>query len=129
MNLGAVRAEVGRRLLPIVEVVYDHPSNAPMFPSAIVSYPSLITYHVDLSYQIARLDVDVTLWIPRSNAESGMADLDDYLSSVGAKSVSKALEAKPIPEAVWHRCAVLTASNFRAEGDAIGVTFAIQIDA
>lgn len=129
MKLEAVRAEMKRRLQTVVKTVYDRPQNSPMFPCAIISYPSTITYHVDLAYMIARLDIDLELWVPRANAEAGMISLDDYLSTNSANSIARLLEAKPIPEGVWHRCAVLTASNLRSEGDALGVDFTVEIDA
>ena len=129
MKLEAVRAEMRRRLQTVVATVYDRPQNNPMFPCAIISYPSLITYHVDLAYMISRFEIDLELWVPRANAEAGMVDLDDYLSTSGDRSIPGALEAKPIPEGVWHRCAVVNATNLRSEGDALGVDFAVEIDA
>lgn len=129
MRLDAIRAEMKRRLMEVVPTVYERPSNSPMFPCAILGYPTLITYHMDLGYLISRLDIGVTLWVPRANAEAGMVDLDDYLSTSGERSISRALEAKPYPEGVWYRIAVLTATDLRTEGDALGVDFAVEVDA
>ena len=129
MKLEAIRAEMKRRLETIVPTVYERPSNSPMFPCAILGYPNVITYHVDYGYLISRLELDLTLWVPRSNAEAGMVDLDSYLSTTGDKSISRVLETKPIPEGVWLRVAVLTAVNLRTEGDAIGVDFNLEVDA
>jgi hypothetical protein len=129
MNVAAISTELQRRLATIFETVYPRPPAAPVFPCAIVHFPVVTSYHVEMAHSVCRMTWQVSVAAGRGDTDDAFDTLATWLSTDGAASVRDALEAKRDDTTPWLRLALIESSSPDVNTESIEVTFTIEIDA
>lgn len=130
MNLDAVLLGLDARLRTAVAQVYRTPPAQMEPPCAVISFVDVTSFHSDFAHEITALAVEIDVYVGRGEVDSAVVALSQYVSTDTPESVLAALENKdPALPTAWRRLHVASASNFRTEGDAFGVTFFLEINA
>jgi hypothetical protein len=128
MNVQAIQTELTRRLATLVETTYPRPPAAPVFPCAIVHFPAIDTYHVDMAHSVCRSTWEVTMLAGRGDTDDAYDTIAKWVSTEGADSVRDALEQRTTTSP-WLRLALRSSDTPEVNAESIGVTFTIEIDA
>jgi hypothetical protein len=131
MNIAAVYAEVARRLQRVVKDTYSTPPAQPVYPSAILAIPNVETFHSDFAHSLCHLTTTVRMVAGHGDSDSALKLILQWMSTDTPNSVERALTDKtdaPDPPP-FARLVVQSAGDLRQEGDSLGVTFNLSIDA
>lgn len=133
MNVKAINAEIGRRVTPLVEHIYVRLPAQPVFPCAVVGFPVVDEFHVTSAHHLTRSRIELQMIAGRGDSDDAIARCEQWVSTDTPESVLRAVEARndaaapdPLP---WQRVKVASSSDLRTIGDAVVVTFTIEIDA
>ena len=111
-DVAQIRAGIATRLATIADLqVNDSPLEAIVPPTAVVGE---VTVDYDLSFGrgLDAFTFKVRLYASRADVESGVDELDAFMSGSGARSVKAAVEADRTLGGAAHDCRVRTADNF-----------------
>ena len=128
MNIAAIQTELGRRLAPVAEHVYINPPASPSYPCAIVHFPFIETFHLDLAHGVTRTSWEVSLAAGRGDVDESYSVIAEWLSDGTPTSVRDALEAKRTEATPWLRLALASSTPPQIGADSAEVTLTIQID-
>lgn len=131
MNLEALTTALAERLRthPTIQQVYDiPPAGEPEYPSFIVGFPAVTTYHVDYAHSITRITIELKVGLGRGDSEAAMRQFLALLSTDTPESIVALLEAKDA-DAPWLRLTVRTSDSPRDEGDGIITRLSLELDA
>lgn len=130
MDIEAVAAELKSRLHTVFDTVYPSPPAAPVFPCAIVHFPTIEQYHVDMAHSISRLSWDVSVCAGRGDTDDAFSTLAKWLGTDEGNplSVRNALEAR-VQGQPWLRLSLVRSGNPDVNAESIEVTITIEIDA
>jgi hypothetical protein len=128
MNIAAISTELQTRLGTIFETVYPRPPAAPVFPCAIVHFPTIDTYHVDMAHTVCRSTWEVTVVAGRGDTDDAYDTLAKWLSTDSADCLRDVLE-KRSDTSPWLRLALTNSSPPQVNADSIEATITIEIDA
>lgn len=128
MNIDTIRKELAARLSTVVNDAYAELPASPEFPCAIVSFPTVRSFHSDMAHSITNLEAEVRVYVGRGDLAETQRQLAEFVSTDTTRSVLRALEASDQTDA-WLRLKVARTSELSNEGDALGVAFIIEIDA
>lgn len=129
MNIAAISDELKSRLEAIFETVYPRPPAAPVFPCAIVHFPTIDTYHVDMAHTVCRSTWEVTVVAGRGDTDDAFDTLAGWLSTDSAGCLRDVLEAKRNDTTPWLRISLLNSTPPEVNAESIEVTITIEIDA
>jgi hypothetical protein len=132
MNLLAIQRELAARLGGVVAQVYETPPAQPVFPCAVVKFPTVEAFHIDWARQFARVTVEIDVIAGRGDSTDAAYQLADFMSTDTKTSVVVALEDTPWSDddtKAWQTISVSGAGQFRNEGDGLAVTFSVSIEA
>jgi hypothetical protein len=129
MRIQAIQAELAKRLHTVFETVYLRPPAAPVFPCAIVHFPSIDTFHVDHAHSVTRMTWVVSVVAGRGDTDDAFDVLATWLSTETPGSVRDVLEAKRTDDTPWHRLALVSTGSPDVNTESIEVDITITIDA
>ena len=129
MRIDHIAEELAVRLRTTFDgTVYlnEHPDPTP--PCMIVNLPTVSTFHVEYAHSVVTMEWEVEVYVPRGDIYEGVRQLGEFISTDTPQSVLVALEAKS-DNMPWLRLRVERTDPFRTEGDTLGITFYVTIDA